>query len=139
VWGVNGAVRQGGLWAWCGRCSCPHDHGALLRLLTSAELVDLLHNPSRYAYRLWAGLLSGYYAPRWTSFVTALSTAVRHGVPFDQRAFDAALVPWELQWIANGNVTSASVGTDPVGDTVAVAAMLSAKWSPDVQHCTHRW
>ena len=50
------------------------------------------------------------------------------GPPFDQAAFDADVLHWELEWISNASVNSAAVGTAAVGDTIKVATGLLDKW-----------
>jgi len=84
---------------------------------------------SDYAYRLWAGLLSSYYLPRWESWVGAMVHSVNQGwEKFDEAAFEQDLLEWELAWIANSTITSTTIGTTTEGNALQNSAKLYAKW-----------
>ena len=67
------------------------------RLLT--VWVESGHQLSDYAGRHWAGLLAGYYLPRWECWFDALEGELA-GAPRDADAFDRSLAEIELAWLA---------------------------------------
>lgn len=109
AWGTNAAERN--------LCEL-----AARRLLTTwnSSVSDL----NDYANREWAGLLGGFYLPRWQQFMTALYAAVDAGQAFNESAVRSQIGAWELTW-ASGNETHAST---PIGDTLAIAQSLWTKY-----------
>lgn len=65
-----------------------------------------------YSYRLWAGLLSSFYAQRWKQWGDGVGVALLTGKPYNQTAFDANVTSWELEWTQTiaGNLTVNSTG-----------------------------
>ena len=108
-WGINTAESD--LCEWNARV-----------LLTTWS--DSVSNLNDYANREWAGLLSGFYKPRWQQFLTALYDAVDNRLPFDESAVRDQIGTWEVNW-ADGTEAYAST---PVGDTVAIAQALWTKY-----------
>ena len=51
-----------------------------------------------YANRSWAGLIGEYYYHRWQMYVNEVIDCVQQGKEFDQKAFDARLMQYELSW-----------------------------------------
>lgn len=51
---------------------------------------------SDYASKSWAGLVSSYYIPRWEKFIEYLVDT--KPAQYNQTAFNAELLKWELQW-----------------------------------------
>jgi alpha-N-acetylglucosaminidase len=51
---------------------------------------------SDYASKSWAGLVSSYYIPRWTKFIEYL--AETDSADYNQTAFQAGLLEWEIEW-----------------------------------------
>ncbi|EEA22743.1 hypothetical protein TMatcc_001598 [Talaromyces marneffei ATCC 18224] len=51
---------------------------------------------SDYASKSWAGLVSSYYIPRWKMFIEYLVDT--KPAQYNQTAFKAELLKWELQW-----------------------------------------
>lgn len=84
-------------------------------------------NLNDYANREWAGLLGGFYLPRWQPFLTALYDAVDNSQPFDESAVRDQIGAWEVNW-ANGTENHATL---PVGNTVAIATALWAKYGAE--------
>jgi alpha-N-acetylglucosaminidase len=78
-----------------------------------------------YARKQWSGMLSGYYAPRWTRFLDAATGALRRHEPFDEKQFNQELLQWSAQWADRREVFP----TQPRGDSLAVARKLWAKYS----------
>jgi alpha-N-acetylglucosaminidase len=95
---------------------------AARRLLTTwnASVSDL----NDYANREWAGLLGGFHLPRWQQFITALYAAVDAGQSFNETSVRSQIGAWELTW-ANGHEAHT---TTPVGDSIAIAQSLWAKY-----------
>ncbi|TGJ79776.1 hypothetical protein E0Z10_g8987 [Xylaria hypoxylon] len=52
---------------------------------------------SDYASRSWSGLVATYYLPRWQKFIDYL--IVTPLSDYDQKAFTAELLEWELSWV----------------------------------------
>lgn len=53
-----------------------------------------------YASRLWSGLISKYYIPRWRMFIEEELRCMEAGVPFDKAAFNARCWAWEQDFVA---------------------------------------
>lgn len=81
-------------------------------------------NLNDYANREWAGLLSGFYLPRWQQFLTNLYAAVDNNQSFSESTVRAAIGNWELQWI-NQHDSYPSV---PAGNTLVIASNLFQKY-----------
>lgn len=81
------------------------------------------HELQDYAGRHWAGLVSGYYLPRWRLWLQTLRHALSQGVEPDPDRFDADVARFEKGWLRKTDCGPA----EPVADTVAVAAAISAK------------
>jgi alpha-N-acetylglucosaminidase len=73
-----------------------------------------------YSNRQWAGLISGYYIPRWRKFLDHLAD---HS---DDAAFSKSLTQWEYHW-CDGNEKYAAT---PSGDAIQMSAALLKKWQP---------
>ena len=52
-----------------------------------------------YASRLWSGLISQYYLPRWKMFIEEELRALDAGEPFDNAAFQARCWAWEQSFV----------------------------------------
>lgn len=77
-----------------------------------------------YAYKQWQGMFSGYYLPRWQQFFARLDRSLADGTAWDRGPFAAASCEWEKQWSARHERYRAV----PVGDAVAVARTMAARW-----------
>ncbi len=88
---------------------------------------DSVSDLNDYANREWAGLLDGFYKPRWQQFLTALYDAVDNTLPFDESAVQSQIGAWEVNWVDG----TESYTTIPVGDTVAIAQALWAKYGAE--------
>ncbi|GAA1368149.1 alpha-N-acetylglucosaminidase [Streptomyces beijiangensis] len=76
-----------------------------------------------YANRDWAGLVSGFYKPRWTRFFASLRTALTTGT-----------APAAIDWFAADDVWmhgSESYPVEPSGDEIRQAAALAALLHPE--------
>jgi alpha-N-acetylglucosaminidase len=79
-----------------------------------------------YANRQWAGLLKGFYKPRWQQFFDFAMESSRKGLAFDDRAFDEKMKDWEWNWVLGHE----SYLSNPVGDAVQTALDLWKKYLP---------
>ena len=92
---------------------------------------------SQYSYRLWAGLVKGFYWPRWEKFIAAVVYTVSTGATFDaaaQARVDQEIIVWEEQWVRNASNTAAKFGTTPRGSPTATAKSICAKYN--IEGCT---
>lgn len=80
-----------------------------------------------YARRQWAGMLNGYYAPRWKRFLDAALASLRDNKPLDSKQYNAELLKWTAQWSDRRE----SFPTEPRGDSIAVARKLWAKYADE--------
>lgn len=78
-----------------------------------------------YAGRDWNGLLAGYYLGRWKLYLDAMSQALATGVAPDSN-LDQKVADFEWQWARQ---TGGNFPAQPVGDTVAIARKLYAKYA----------
>ena len=82
---------------------------------------------SDYAGRLWAGLVKGYYRPRWELFLTRVLEAVESGGELDERKLGDDIRAFEQRWQhehETGGYDAAKYEVEPVGDTVDVARLV---------------
>lgn len=77
-----------------------------------------------YANKMWSGLVSAYYKPRWQLFVKELVTAVSQGKEIDLNAFKAKALVQGTAW-THGSEEYTPV---PKGDSVEVAKSLNKKY-----------
>jgi hypothetical protein len=87
---------------------------------------------SQYSYRLWAGLVSRFYRPRWATFISAVIDTVSRGDIWSveaQHNMTRELMVWEEAWVANASNTAASFGTTPSGSPTSIGAELCKKHS----------
>ncbi len=68
-----------------------------------------------YAYRLWGGLVGGFYLARWERWFAAVAAALAAGAAFDQSAFDLSVEEYEQAWCNNATAqgTFPAQPTDP--------------------------
>lgn len=78
-----------------------------------------------YAYRHWAGLVSGFYAPRWQRLIDAVTEAAELGEKFDSEAFGKSIREWEWQWTFGKEKYAAK----PDGDEIDMCGEIYAKYS----------
>ncbi len=81
-----------------------------------------------YAYRHWAGLVSGFYAPRWQRLIDAVTEAAERGEKFDSEAFGKSIREWEWQWTFGKEKYAA----EPSGDEIELCREIYAKYSDRV-------
>lgn len=81
---------------------------------------------SEYSCRQWAGMLSGYYKPRWQQFFAYADSQMLLNKPIDQKAFDENIKTREWNWV-NGKEEYAA---KPAGSPVQTARNLYQKYKP---------
>ncbi|XP_021938138.1 alpha-N-acetylglucosaminidase isoform X2 [Zootermopsis nevadensis] len=82
------------------------------------EIVD-------YANKQWAGVVSHYFLPRWSLFLSALNNSLATGIPFNQshtaeQIFKEVEEPFTLD--------TTVFPTSPQGDSIAIATDIHARW-----------
>jgi alpha-N-acetylglucosaminidase len=82
-----------------------------------------------YSNRQWAGLIKGYYKPRWELYFAQLNKALATGTAFDDKAFDAQVKNWEWQWV---NKHDNAYPDAAKGDGVEKSKALFAKYNSPV-------
>jgi len=80
-----------------------------------------------YANKVWAGLVSGYYAPRYDLFAVAKAEAIRAGHPQDVNATAYALALTDLGQAFTRS--TAPLPAQPAGDAAAIAKRLYDKYA----------
>jgi len=79
-----------------------------------------------YSCRQWAGLIRGFYKPRWELFFQYLNRAMVGGVAPDLKDFDRKVKDQEWQWV---NSHKEKYSAEPAGDPVATALEMYQKYS----------
>ncbi|KAI1418879.1 glycoside hydrolase family 89 protein [Xylaria sp. FL1777] len=80
---------------------------------------------SDYASRSWSGLVGTYYLPRWQKFIDYLIATPSNA--YDQKAFTAELLEWELSWV--NRTTAGSELTDSAADLRTTLVAVTNTWS----------
>lgn len=78
-----------------------------------------------YAYRHWAGLVSGFYAPRWQRLIDSVTKTAEHGEKFNPETFGKSIREWEWQWTFGKEKYT----TEPYGDEIEVCQRVFDKYS----------
>jgi alpha-N-acetylglucosaminidase len=91
-------------------------------------LVTIWSEPSSgvlrdYSNRAWSGLEKDFYKHRWKIWLAALGG----DAPVNEAAVRETIRRWEFDWVKQ---TSGDFASEPVGDTVAIARALHAKYLP---------
>ena len=77
-----------------------------------------------YSCRQWAGLIKGFYKPRWQKFFTDLQQKMATGARMEMNDFESAVKTWEWNWVNSNDAYSAS----PTGDAIDVSKRLYTKY-----------
>ncbi|MFC6998229.1 alpha-N-acetylglucosaminidase [Rufibacter roseus] len=91
---------------------------------------DKNSNLMDYANRQWAGLLNGFYKPRWQQYFTDVVAQMEKGQEINQRAFDEKIKTWEWDWV-NSNETYPD---KPIGNSVDIANELFRKYNQKIKN-----
>ncbi|WP_114938705.1 alpha-N-acetylglucosaminidase [Mucilaginibacter endophyticus] len=79
-----------------------------------------------YSNRQWAGLIKGYYKPRWAMYFSQLDKSLSAKTDFNAEAFDKQVKDWEWQWVNKHD----NAYTDAAkGDPIEKAKQLFAKYN----------
>ena len=73
-----------------------------------------------YARKEWAGLVSGFYLPRWKMFFDRLEQSLEGNEAFDNDAFTREIQFWEDSWTHQTN----AYPDNPVGDSIEISKQL---------------
>jgi alpha-N-acetylglucosaminidase len=83
------------------------------------------NNPlHEYSNRQWAGLIKGFYKPRWEMFFKGLNKSLNSNSPFDNDAFEAKVKDFEWAWVNGHDKYPGQVS----GNAVEVAKQLYKKY-----------
>jgi len=77
-----------------------------------------------YAHKQWAGLIKGFYLPRWEMFFKALDDSLAVGKPADFPAIQNQMADWGQQWVHKVE----PYPSKPAGDPVEVSLRLLKKY-----------
>ena len=77
-----------------------------------------------YSCRQWAGLIKGFYKPRWQQFFTYLQQKMATGARMETNDFETAVKAWEWNWVNSLDTYAAT----PTGNPVEVAKRLYTKY-----------
>lgn len=83
-----------------------------------------------YAYRHWAGLVGGFYAPRWQRFIDGVTEAAERGEKFDSGAFERDIREWEWRWTFGKE----KYADEPSGDEIGTCTEIYSKYSGKVPY-----
>lgn len=78
-----------------------------------------------YSNRQWAGLIKGFYKPRWEKFFQYLKQKMADGGRMETTDFDNGIKTWEWQWVNDHSVQYDSL---PRGNAVVTATRLYEKY-----------
>jgi alpha-N-acetylglucosaminidase len=83
-----------------------------------------------YSCRQWAGLIKGFYKPRWQQFFTDLQQKMATGARMEMNNFESAVKTWEWNWVNSNDAYSAS----PTGNAIEVSKRLYTKYLNRVRY-----
>ncbi|KAH3765775.1 lysosomal alpha-N-acetyl glucosaminidase [Pelomyxa schiedti] len=75
-----------------------------------------------YAYKLWGGLVSGYFLPRWETFIDSLRLSIGNSTAWDHDEYTNQVIAVEQQWSLETDFEN--YPSTPSGDTVQVATEI---------------
>lgn len=73
-----------------------------------------------YAGKEWAGLVSGYYLPRWRMWLSEVCQSYTEGREIDEVVLKKARISFELKW----QLSHEPYPTAPTGDTYAISKRI---------------
>jgi len=82
-----------------------------------------------YSNRQWAGLIKGFYKPRWQQFFDYLKIKMSLGERMETKDFETAIKEWEWQWV-NSHEACSSV---PEGDIAGIVQQIFKKYESRIQ------
>ena len=85
-----------------------------------------------YACKQWAGMMAGFYKPRWQQFFTDVSQSLANKETFDSKKFEEVIKDWEWKWVNN----SEKYPIQTKGNSVATAKVLFKKYHNQILKST---
>ena len=82
-----------------------------------------------YANRQWAGLIKGFYKPRWEQFFAFLENKMQTGARMETTDFEKAIKDWEWQWVKGHD----NYIHEPEGSSIEAAIRLYKKYRPIIE------
>jgi alpha-N-acetylglucosaminidase len=112
-------------------CCCVY-HRLQQPKVNDSHAVYRKSNLQDYACKQWAGLIKSYYKPRWELFLNRTQRAIAQGRALDVDAFHEASYQQFSVW-QHSETDHDDYSSDTVGDAVALARSMHAKYSPLVR------
>ncbi|HWB26235.1 MAG TPA: alpha-N-acetylglucosaminidase [Chitinophagaceae bacterium] len=84
-----------------------------------------------YSTRQWAGVINGFYKPRWEMFFMGVKQAMKEGIDFDFASFNTSVENWEWKW---ANSHDEQYAARAQGNPVAIAMQLYNKYRPLISY-----
>ncbi len=82
-----------------------------------------------YSNRQWAGLIKGFYKPRWQQYFEYMKQKMLHGDRMETNDFEKAIKDWEWKWVnAHDTYTSA-----PEGNASEIVNRLFKKYALQIR------
>ena len=108
----------------CGKTEAEKD----LYEMNARDLITLWGDKNEglheYACKQWAGMINGFYKPRWQQFFTDAQTAMLNKKPMDEAGFDKHMKTWEWNWVNSHQYYQ----EQPQGNSVKIANELFQKY-----------
>lgn len=82
-----------------------------------------------YSNRQWAGLIKGFYKPRWQQYFEYMKQKMLHGDRMETKDFENAIKDWEWKWV---NAHDAYAPT-PQGNVYEIANQLFKKYDQQIR------
>jgi alpha-N-acetylglucosaminidase len=79
-----------------------------------------------YSCRQWAGLIKGFYKPRWEQYFVYLRHKLARGDRMETTDFEQAIKDWEWKWVNQRGVV---YDEEPTGDVIGVVKGIYKKYA----------
>ncbi len=77
-----------------------------------------------YSRRMWSGLITDFYLPRWQKFIKELKNSLDNKKPFDEKLTNQTILKWEDDWTNKRNLFPVK----PKGDYLDVSRKMWKKY-----------
>lgn len=77
-----------------------------------------------YSNRQWSGLMTDFYKVRWEKYFGKLTSSLKSGKDFDEKAFEKELTAWEWDWVN----AQKSFPTQVSGNSITISKQLYKKY-----------
>ncbi|MDD3078061.1 MAG: alpha-N-acetylglucosaminidase [Paludibacter sp.] len=81
-----------------------------------------------YACKQWAGMIAGFYKPRWEMFIRQVNSDMKKNRSFNQKKFDRKMKNWEWQWVNRDD----SYSIQPYGDAIDISLEIYRKYYKEI-------